>query len=104
MAKSKKVEPKILEPIHVLSDLRQRYRAGMERYKNLAIIAAENLGGPADDFEEAMQTLINNANECMSAVDDIGEMEQVDGEFLTVDEVNEVRDIELDEFKKGIVR
>lgn len=94
----KSVTPRILEKVYSLSDIRQHVRAGNQRYEQLAKIAADNLGGPADSFESAMETLETNALEIEM------EIECSNGEETVLDEINNVRDIELDNFKKGIVR
>lgn len=69
---------KLMAPVTSLMDLKNR-AARDGRYVELAIMAAHNLGGPSENFREAMQTLFDNAAE----TDEEG----------VVDEINGVRDL-----------
>jgi hypothetical protein len=93
---SKKVAREWLSKIKSLRDL--QFRAETEpRYKRLAMIAANNLGGPCSDFNSAMETLSINAME-LEMEGTCPETEcGIDGEEAIVDEVNNVRDIEAEE-------
>jgi hypothetical protein len=92
-----KIKPKLLEPVRHLGDLYAK-AATNPRYQNLAIIAAENLGGSPRSWKEALQTLEDNAN-CIEH-ENAEEGESVDGEKTVVDEINFVRDIEANEYFK----
>lgn len=81
-----------LEPVKSIGQLAGLARSKMEpnakRYERLAIIAAHNLGGREDaTLDQAISLLHDNAIE-------------VDEESL-VDEINNVRDCELDEARKS---
>lgn len=104
MAK-KSVKARPLTKIRSLAGLRQLCSCPptpfdvSDRYRRLAMIAAENLGGPCDDYKEALQTLEQNAMEVTKEYNELhADMDLVDGEQLIVDEINFVRDIEAEEF------
>lgn len=85
----------ILPSVQSLGELRNKSGSN-SRYARLMQIAAENLGGPFETLEKAYQTLVNNANE--TSIDD-GD-DYFDGEEGVIEEINNVRDIELDEARK----
>ena len=65
--------------IKYIFELRALVREGKQEYSELAMCAARNLGGSPATFEQAIQWLVDNANE----TDEKG----------VVAEINNVRDI-----------
>ena len=84
---------KTLPRISTLGQLR-RLAAACPRHHRLMVIAAQNLGGGIKDnasIDDAFQSLVSNVNPYEIPGSD---------EQGVVDEVNFVRDLEADEFKK----
>jgi hypothetical protein len=88
---SKKKNSNHIKKVSSIGDLRCRCNdeknPDREKYQKLAIIASNNLGGPANaTLEQAFRWLILNAQESEIAAQEIGET--FDGEKGVVDEIN----------------
>jgi len=84
---SAKTTKKLIAKVKSFSDLRAKAKTD-ERYQKLAIAAAENVGGPATDFEGAIRYLLGHV---MSLVGEYG-MDEDEAEETMLDEINFCRD------------